>query len=90
MERGQPLATFLYNVFGTVAGEVYPGYGADHAALLAAGASEALLAGAGPSLFALAESQADAVSIRGQLLGQGYRAFAVPLLPSWGPEGLAA
>ena len=87
LERGQPLATFLYNVFGMVADEVYPGYRVDHTAFLAAGTSEALLAGAGPSLFALAESQATAVSIRGQLLGQGYRAFAAPLLPSWGPEG---
>ena len=84
----QPLSGALYNVFEAVAPSVYPEYASHRAAFAAGGAHAPLLAGAGPSLFSLANDEAAASSLKDQLRGLGYEAYSARLLPAWGPEGM--
>ena len=90
LSAGEPVSPAVRNVFDAVAAQAHPGHEARLRAFEAAGARNPCLAGAGPSLFALARDAAEATAIRDRLAAQGYDARAVPTLSAWGGEGLGA
>jgi len=73
----------LYNVFERVAFDLFPGLTESREAMLAAGAERVHLAGAGPSLYSLHKSRAEAESVCSGLAGQpAYVAEALgPIKP---------
>ena len=88
LHAGQPLSGALHNAFEAVASNAYPGYPAHRAAFAAGGTHSPLLAGAGPSLFSLANDEASASALQRRLSALGYQAYSARLLPAWGPEGM--
>lgn len=69
LERGGGIAqTMLYNVFERVADDAFPGLERVRQDMLAAGAGRVHLAGAGPSLFSLHSSRAEAEEICRRLI----------------------
>ncbi len=90
LRAGEPVSSAVRNVFDAVAAQAHPGHEARLRAFEAAGARNPRLAGAGPSLFALVQDEAEAAAICDRLTGQGYDACAAPMLPAWGGEGLGA
>lgn len=90
LRAGEPVAPAVRNVFDAVAARAHPGHEARLRAFEAAGARNPRLAGAGPSLFALAQGEAEAAAISDRVTAQGYDARAVPTLAAWGGEGLGA
>ncbi len=87
VRSGEPLAGALFNVFDGVGDSAYPRLASARDAFRTAGAGEAHLAGAGPSLFALARGGTEARRLRDRLIEQGYTAHAAPFLQAWGLEG---
>jgi 4-diphosphocytidyl-2-C-methyl-D-erythritol kinase len=90
LHAGTGSARVLFNTFESVASDAYPDYVGHKRAFVSAGAPHVLLAGAGPSLFSLTEEEASAIKLRDHLARLGYGAYAVRLLPRWGPGGLPA
>ena len=88
LEAGEPMSGALFNAFDAVAARAYPGYAAAHDALLAAGARDVLLAGAGPALFALAVDEQEAGAIGERLAAGGLAHHVARLLPPWGLNGV--
>jgi len=88
LESGESLTDALYNAFGAVAPHAHPGYETMAEAFCTAGADGAILAGSGPSLFALASSEVTANQWRERLQAQGLRAYAVRFLSAWSLDGL--
>ncbi len=80
LRAGQPLEGALFNAFEAVAPAAYPSYEPLRSAFAEAGAS-ALLAGAGPAMFALASDEAEAGAVRERLAARGYAAWAARLRP---------
>ena len=70
----------LYNVFERAAYAAFAGLDAYREALLAAGAQRVHLAGAGPTLFALAGDEAGATAIRDKISLPGGRLYVVRTL----------
>ncbi len=74
---GEPVSDgSVYNAFARAAYDVFGGLGEYRRALLDAGATAAHLAGAGPTLFCLAGSEAGARGILSRLRAPGGRALA--------------
>ncbi len=80
LRAGQPLEGALFNAFEAVAPAAYPSYEPLRSAFAEAG-SGALLAGAGPAMFALASDEAEAGAVRERLAARGYTAWAARLRP---------
>ncbi|MCX6023625.1 MAG: 4-(cytidine 5'-diphospho)-2-C-methyl-D-erythritol kinase, partial [Chloroflexi bacterium] len=68
----RPDPSRFVNVFERVADQAFPVLAQYRRALLAAGAGAVRLSGAGPTLFAVAESEADGRAITGRLATAGY------------------
>jgi 4-diphosphocytidyl-2-C-methyl-D-erythritol kinase len=77
----------LYNAFERVAYDVFEGLEAYRDALLEAGAKAAHLAGAGPALFALTESEAEAKDLAERVQAPGAKVFVTRTLSA--QEGTA-
>ncbi|MFQ5825994.1 MAG: 4-(cytidine 5'-diphospho)-2-C-methyl-D-erythritol kinase, partial [Dehalococcoidia bacterium] len=76
LRRGSGLApSLLFNVFESIAFEVYPDLEGYQKRLLASGAGSVHLAGSGPVLFTLAEGKSQAEEICGSLRRQGMEAY---------------
>ena len=90
IRAGERIGPAVRNVFDAVAAHAHPGHEARRHAFESAGARNVCLAGAGPSLFALAQDAAEAAAIRDRLTAQGYDTRAVPMLPAWSGAGLSA
>jgi 4-diphosphocytidyl-2-C-methyl-D-erythritol kinase len=90
LRDGVPVDGALVNAFGPVAARAFPVVQRLLASLAQDGARQALVSGAGPCCFALCREQAEAEALASRVLGDGYHAWAAPLLPAWGPGGLAA
>ncbi len=86
---GVPLGKTRFNAFEAVASAAYPSYEPLRSAFAEAGA-RAMLAGAGPAMFALVGDQARADGIADRLIAAGYDARAVRLVPAWGIDGMSA
>ena len=69
--------SLLFNVFDSVAPEVFPGLRDYWQCFVAAGALNAHLAGAGPSLFAIFDSKAEAEAVYRKLVAQGVKSYLV-------------
>ena len=89
VRAGEPLGGAPFNAFEAVAPAAYASFEPLRSAFAGAGAS-ALLSGAGPAMFALADDEADADGIAHRMAAAGYDARAVRLLPPWGIDGLSA
>lgn len=83
LHAGEPIAEMLVNAFEAVAADAYAAHGEYRSAL-----PRSVLAGAGPSVFALFANETEARLAADRLARQGYNAFAAGVLPAWGPEGL--
>ena len=83
LHAGEPIAEMLVNAFEAVAADAYAAHGEYRSAL-----PRSVLAGAGPSVFALFANETEARLAADRLARQGYNAFAAGMLPAWGPEGL--
>ena len=79
-------ASDLYNAFERAAGEAFEGLGAYREAMLRAGAKDVHLAGAGPGMFSLYGSRAEAEAVAGKLGDAGGRTFVARTLET-GEEG---
>ena len=73
-------ASDLYNAFERAAGEAFEGLGAYREAMLRAGAKDVHLAGAGPGMFSLYGSRAEAEAVAGKLGDAGGRTFVARTL----------
>ncbi|MFA5629312.1 MAG: 4-(cytidine 5'-diphospho)-2-C-methyl-D-erythritol kinase [Dehalococcoidales bacterium] len=81
LKRGEDIDNdMLYNVFEYVAYDIYEGLGVLRDEFLSAGALTVHLAGSGPSLFALVDSETNALRICERLKAKGYSAFALKTL----------
>lgn len=74
-EAGEIPVPRLFNVFDGVAARVFDGIGDYRRRMVAAGAAAVHLAGAGPALFALCASEAEAESIHRKLTADGLEAY---------------
>ena len=83
LHAGEPVADMLVNTFEAVAADAYAAHRGYREAL-----PRSVLAGAGPSVFALFAHEAEARLAADRLARQGYSAYAAGMLPAWGPEGL--
>ena len=90
LRAGEAVGAAGRNVFDAMAGRAHPGHEARLRAFEEAGGRNPRLAGAGPSLFALARDAGEAGAVRDRLAAQGYEACAAPVLSAWSGEGLAA
>ena len=88
IQAGQPVSGVGFNAFEPVAGVAYASYGPLRARFVESGAHPALLCGAGPAMFALADDEAEVDGIAQRIAAAGYDACAVRLLPPWGTDGL--
>ena len=82
IEKGDCHAAFMFNVFQQVAPHTFPGWQRIHDGFSGLGASDIILTGAGPSMFAVAPSKE--VATAWALLTKarmGCEAFAVGLAP---------
>ena len=83
LHAGEPIAEMLVNTFEAVAAGAYTAHGEYRSAL-----PRSVLAGAGPSMFALSANEMEARRAADRLAHQGYSAYAARMLPAWGPGGL--
>ena len=87
LRAGEAVGAAGRNVFDAVARRAHPGHDARLRAFREAGGRNLCLAGAGPSLFALARDAGEAAAVRDGLAAQGYEACAAPVLSAWGGGG---
>jgi len=81
LQRGESIREdALYNVFERVANDTFEGLEMYRDALLTAGAEAAHLAGAGPALFALVESEAAAKGLAERVQAQGAKVIVTRTL----------
>ena len=87
LERREPVdGAILFNVFEHVAFDAFPGLTDCRERLAEAGAGRVHLAGAGPTLFALAPNEAEGQALRDRMEQQGARAWlARTCQPAPGP-----
>ncbi|MDE2766104.1 MAG: 4-(cytidine 5'-diphospho)-2-C-methyl-D-erythritol kinase [Chloroflexota bacterium] len=85
LRAGEAVGAAEGNVFDAVAAQAHPGHDGRLRAFRDAGARNPCLAGAGPSLFALAGDAAEASAICERLTAQGYDACAAPVLSASEP-----
>ena len=84
IEAGEPLGEAPYNTFAEVASSAYASYERACTMLGATEAGHVLLAGAGPSLFTLADTEERAESTRRSMEAEGYTVSLARLLPATG------
>lgn len=89
LREGQPAREELFNAFDRVAEGAFPGLAPVRAALRQAGLGPCILAGSGPSAFALAGTRQHARTAAALVRAAGQPARVVRLLAAWGPSGLA-
>ena len=75
LEEGHLASDLLFNCFGRVMQTAFTGIESFVAALLDVGAPKVHLAGAGPTLFALASDRAQAEEMAQKLIASGHRVF---------------
>lgn len=68
-------SSVLFNIFDTVAPEVFPGLGEYRQCFVTAGARNVHLAGAGPTLFVLFDTKTGAEAVYYRLVEQGLKAY---------------
>ena len=87
---GKPIAGAMRNAFMQVAAQAYAHYDEACGILRAAGVRHLLLAGAGPSVFALVTDQGEADAIAQAVREAGLEAHAARLLGPWSDDGASA
>lgn len=79
MLRGDSVTDY-YNTFEQVAFEAFPGLKEDWLIFATIAECEVHLCGSGPGLFAVVDNNHRAKAIAGEMIGKGYRAYAVDTL----------
>ena len=77
MEQGRFSWQMLYNIFESVAFDVFPGLDGVMRDMEAVGAQHVSLSGSGPALYALVADKGEGRRIRDGLVRRGHRAFLV-------------
>ena len=81
LTKGEEMAPAnLFNVFGSVASEIFDGLGESRQQFLNAGAKEVHLAGSGPALFTLVKDRVQAEKIYNNLQQKGLESYLVETL----------
>jgi 4-diphosphocytidyl-2-C-methyl-D-erythritol kinase len=88
--KGQPVGNAMRNTFAAVASVAHASYEMTCTIFGTTEAGTTMLAGAGPSLFALVEDEVVGERIRGSMELAGYEAHLVGLLRPWPGNGLEA
>lgn len=88
LAAGAALGDRVCNTFEAVAWQAHTGHESMCTLFNTTAAPRPLLSGAGPSMFALFESEEGAEQVRERMASEGYDAFRVTLLGAWGPGGL--
>ena len=86
IKQGGLSPNWLFNAFEAVAPAAYASYASVKAAFLDAGANHVHLAGAGPSLFTVVDSESAATTLRDTLTSAGHTAFAARFLEAWNDQ----
>lgn len=84
----KPVAQLLFNVFDSVATLAYSSYSGTKSALDSISPAPFTLAGSGPSLFALFQSEKDMMRVINECEIAEYRAYPVKLISGWSIAGL--
>ena len=79
LQRGRLDTGGLYNAFERVAGEAFAGLDEYRQVFKEAGAPFVALAGSGPALYALVDSEEECRMLGDRLLGQGYEGYVAAL-----------
>lgn len=86
--KGQPVRDALRNTFEQVAATAHDSYEMTRTIFGTTEAGKTLLAGAGPSMFTLADDEEVGGRIVAKMVGSGYEAHLVRLLGPWPGDGL--
>ncbi|MDA0988169.1 MAG: 4-(cytidine 5'-diphospho)-2-C-methyl-D-erythritol kinase [Chloroflexi bacterium] len=83
LQKGKgPKTDSLFNVFESVAFDLFPPLEVYRCAMLDAGASWVHLTGSGPALYTFSDSKQDAIALAEKLRGTGYEAYAATTVGS--------
>ena len=84
VEGGRPDSNLLFNVFETVAFELFPPLEVYRRAVLDMGAERVHLAGSGPALYTFAATKGEAIALAEKLRKAGYEPYVASTV---GPAG---